>query len=203
MFADLTQTIENVVAFTSISEMRKLVLKPLIDVIKHKTEFGLHVNLLFVCTHNSRRSHFAQIWAQTASTYFNVPNVYSYSGGTEETQLYPKVAETLAHQGFSINLLADKENPIYAIKFSENAAPIIGFSKRYQHAYNPACEFIAIMTCAEADEACPFIAGAEKRIAIPYEDPKVSDFTAKQTKVYEKRSRQIAAEMLYVFSQII
>jgi arsenate reductase len=35
-----------------------------------------------------------------------------------------------------------------------------------------------------------------------YEDPKISDETPQQKKVYAERSKQIATEMKYVFSQI-
>jgi arsenate reductase len=58
------------------------------------------------------------------------------------------------------------------------------------------------MTCSQADGGCPFIAGAEKRIPITFEDPKVSDQTPEQSKVYLERSNQIAMEMNYVFSMI-
>ena len=58
------------------------------------------------------------------------------------------------------------------------------------------------MTCSHADGNCPFIAGAEKRIPITYEDPKLFDNTEQQAAKYEERSLQIATEMLYIFSQI-
>jgi arsenate reductase len=128
--------------------------------------------------------------------------VYCYSGGTEETALFPKVAETLTHQGFHIFKITEADNPVYAIKYSENGLPIIGFSKKYDNLFNPLSGFAAIMTCSQADGGCPFIAGAEKRIPITFEDPKTSDGTPEQTKVYTERSMQIASEMFYVFSQI-
>jgi len=58
------------------------------------------------------------------------------------------------------------------------------------------------MTCSQADEACPMITGADQRIALTYEDPKVSDGTDQQEKIYKERSEQIATEMKYVFSKI-
>ena len=58
------------------------------------------------------------------------------------------------------------------------------------------------MTCSQADGGCPFIAGAEKRIPITFEDPKNSDNTPEQAQVYAERSLQIATEMFYVFSKI-
>ena len=125
-----------------------------------------------------------------------------FSGGTEETALFPKIAATLQEQGFEIEKISNESNPVYAIKFSENSLPIIGFSKKYDHVFNPASEFVAIMTCSQADGGCPFIAGAEKRIPITYEDPKISDGSPNQSEVYANRSLEIATEMFYVFSQI-
>lgn len=186
----------------SVSEARKKTLQPLIDIIQEKVNRQDTINLTFICTHNSRRSHLAQVWAQTAAACFNIPHVCCYSGGTEETALFPKVAETLSRQGFTISGIADTHNPVYAIKYGDNTLPIIGFSKKYDHSFNPVAAFIAVMTCSQADDGCPFIAGAEKRIPITYDDPKMSDHTPEQTKVYEERSLQIAAEMIYVFSQI-
>ena len=177
----------------NINEDRKIILQPLIDFIQQKIKDQKSIDLNFICTHNSRRSHLAQIWAQTASAYFKISNVNCYSGGTQTTAVFPKIAETLFNSGFNIWKLNEKENPVYVIKYDENAQSIIGFSKN---------SFAAIMTCSQADGGCPFIAGAEKRIPITFEDPKISDGTSEQTKVYNERSLQIAAEMFYVFSNI-
>ncbi|MDM1043147.1 MULTISPECIES: low molecular weight phosphatase family protein [Empedobacter] len=203
MQKQLFNTIQNDVLNQEICEDRKVVLQPLVFYIQEKVNDKQTINLNFICTHNSRRSHLAQIWAQFAAAYYNIQNINCYSGGTQETALFPKVAETLSIQGFQIFKIADSNNPIYAIKFDENCLPIIGFSKKYDDAYNPISNFAAILTCSQADDGCPFIAGAEKRIPITYEDPKISDGTTNQTEVYQQRSIEIATEMMYVFSQII
>jgi len=201
MYSALAKTIEKIATKNS-NEERKITLKPLIEFIQQKVDNKQNVNINFICTHNSRRSHLTQIWAQVSSAYFNIPQVNCYSGGTEETSLFPKVSETLINQGLTIFTISDNDNPVYAIKYSENALPIIGFSKKYDSPFNPISEFAAIMTCSHADGACPFIAGAEKRIPITYEDPKLSDDTPEQSQVYTERSLEIANEMLYVFSMI-
>ena len=201
MYSALAKTIEKI-ASKKINEERKTTLKPLIDFIQQKVDDKKDININFICTHNSRRSHLAQIWAQAASTYFNIPEVHCFSGGTEETALFPKVSETLINQGLTIFRISDNDNPLHAIKYSENALPIIGFSKKYDSPFNPISEFAAIMTCSQADGGCPFIAGAEKRIPITYEDPKLSDNTPEQSQVYAQRSLEIANEMFYVFSMI-
>lgn len=201
MYNKLIETIEKL-QLENISEERRVILQPLIDFVKQKVADRKQININFICTHNSRRSHLSQVWAQVASAYFNIPNVHCYSGGTQETALFPKVAETLTNQGFNIFKIADHNNPVYAIKYSENALPVIGFSKKYDNPFNPISSFAAIMTCSQADGGCPFIAGAEKRIPITFEDPKISDHSPEQSKVYAERSLQIAMEMFYVFSKI-
>ena len=202
MYQKLIEIINNKIDVQSISEERKAVLQPLIDFIQQKVNDRQDININFTCTHNSRRSHLSQVWAQVASAHFNIPNVHCYSGGTEETSLFPKVAETLTNQGFNIFKIADTNNPVYAIKYSDNALPVIGFSKKYDSPFNPVSAFTAIMTCSQADGGCPFIAGAEKRIPITFEDPKISDNTPEQSQVYAERSLQIATEMFYVFSKV-
>ncbi|PHN93592.1 protein-tyrosine-phosphatase [Maribacter sp. 6B07] len=186
----------------SITEERKEVLQPLIDFIQQKTTANSAIRINFICTHNSRRSHLSQVWAQTMATYFKIKNVNCYSGGTEATALFPMVAETLKNQGFQIQKLSETSNPVYAIKFSENEHPVIGFSKSYEDPFNPASEFAAVMTCSQADGGCPFIAGAEKRVPITFEDPKAFDNTPQQAEKYAERSIQIATELFYIFSQI-
>lgn len=201
MNAKLSKYIEEILT-KEISEERKIILQPLIDFIQEKARYQKAININFICTHNSRRSHLAQIWAQTASVHFNILNVNCYSGGTEATALFPKVIETLANAGFESWKLNENENPVYAIKYAKNALPIVGFSKKYDDVFNPVSDFAAIMTCSQADGGCPFIPGAEKRIPITFEDPKIADNTSEQNEIYEERSLQIAAEMFYVFSKI-
>lgn len=186
----------------SISENRKQVLQPLIDFIQLKISDHQNIRINFICTHNSRRSHLSQIWAQTIASYFHIKNVFCYSGGTEATALFPMVAETLKNSGFMLQTLSDGSNPVYSIKFAKNEHPIIGFSKKLDDDFNPKSEFAAIMTCDSANEACPFVPGAETRIPITFEDPKAFDNTPQQKQKYKERSLQIATEMFYVFSQI-
>ena len=188
--------------FETISEERKTVLQPLIDFIQTKANNKQEIRLNLICTHNSRRSHLSQVWAQTAAAYYDIKNVFCYSGGTEATALFPMAAQTLVQQGFQIKTIAEGNNPVYAIKYTENAHPIIGFSKTFDSNFNPKSEFAAIMTCSQADGGCPFIAGAEKRIPITFEDPKAFDNTPQQAEKYEERSIQIGTELFYVFSQI-
>lgn len=186
----------------TITNERKAVLQQLTDFIQSKVSNGQEIRINFICTHNSRRSHLSQVWAQTMANYFNIKNVFCYSGGTEATALFPMAAETLSNSGFQIKTISNGDNPVYSIKYADNEHPIIGFSKKLDDDFNPKSEFAAVMTCDSANEACPFVPGAEKRIPITFEDPKAFDNTPQQSEKYSERSMQIATELLYVFSQI-
>ena len=199
VFPELEKTIKSIATMT-IPDDRKETLKPLIDYIQSKVESNGNIRLNFICTHNSRRSHLSQIWAQTLAAYFKIDNVSCYSAGTEATALFPMVLETLKAQGFQTQALSEGNNPVYSIKFGDNQTPIIGFSKTLDNGFNPKSEFAAIMTCNSANEACPFVLGAEQRIPVTYEDPKLFDGTIQQKEKYTERSLQIASEMHYVFS---
>lgn len=188
--------------FETISTERKVILLPLIEFIQEKVSKKQEIRLNFICTHNSRRSHLSQVWAQTAAAHYNVKNVFCYSGGTEATALFPVVAKTLQQTGFHVATLSEGTNPVYSIKYTANEHPIICFSKTYDDYFNPLSDFAAILTCSQADGGCPFIAGAEKRIAITFEDPKAFDNSPQQEEKYKERSAQIATELFYVFSQI-
>jgi len=201
MFENLSKTIATI-SKISISNERKEILQPLIDFIQNKVDEKEEVRLNFICTHNSRRSHLAQIWAQTMAFHFGVKNVFCYSGGTEATAIFSKISETLINQGFKVVKLNKSFNPIYAIKFDENQHPIICFSKIFDDDFNPKSKFAALMTCSSADEGCPFIFGAEQRLPIRYDDPKAFDGTELMNEKYAERSLEIASEMHYVFSQI-
>jgi len=201
LFFEIEKTLKDL-KIEELSTERKAILQPLVDFIQSKVNEQQEIRLNFICTHNSRRSHLSQIWAQTMAGYFNIKNVFSYSGGTEATAMFPMVAATLEKQGFTIKTIAETTNPVYAIKYAENEHPIICFSKKYDDDFNPQNQFAAILTCSNADEGCPIITGAEKRIPITFEDPKAFDNTPQQAQKYEERSLQIATELFYVFSQI-
>lgn len=181
---------------------RKAILQPLVAFMQKSIAANESIRLNFICTHNSRRSHLSQIWAQTMAFHFGIAKVSCYSSGTEATAVYPKIIETLQAVGFDISILQEATNSVYAIKFDSNEAPIIGFSKTIDAPFNPQTQFAAIMTCTQADLGCPFVAGASVRISLPFEDPKAFDQSPDVLVHYEARSRQIATELFYVFSQL-
>lgn len=185
----------------SVPKTRKRSLDAIAEYILRKTSSGREVRLNFICTHNSRRSHFGQIWASVAAAFYGIDNVQTYSGGTESTAFNPRAVAALARAGFEVENPGG-ENPRYRVRFAPEGPVLACFSKTYDDPVNPQRDFAAVMTCSEADENCPFIPGAELRVPITYEDPKAADGTPAETASYDERCRQIAVEMFYLLSTV-
>lgn len=183
---------------SSIPDERRKILEDIASWIAERQAAGEAANMIFICTHNSRRSHMSQIWAQTFAWMHGLDHVCTYSGGTEATAFNPRAVKALRDCGFRITVEREGDNPLYHVAFSEHANPVSAFSKPYGDDANPQDNFSAIMTCSDADEACPVVLGAAARFATPYRDPKESDGSEYEVETYAERGRQIGAEMLYM-----
>jgi len=203
MFPELQEYIEKrAVEFDLINDERKEQLSEVAEYLAACWARKEPARLTFICTHNSRRSHMAQIWASTAAAHYGSDDVFTYSGGTEATAFNPRAVAALERAGFEIEKTTADRNPIYHVRFGPKAMPMTCFSKVYNQAPNPQTACAAIMTCSQADHACPSVPGAAKRLAIPYDDPKAHDGTRHESQAYDERCQQIAREMLFVFSRV-
>lgn len=199
----LKQTLENFqISFQTISPERKELLEKFADIISQQLKQKQKADLIFICVHNSRRSHLSQFWAQTAAEFYGIKNITCYSGGTEVTAVYPTVISTVKNQGFSVHTIVEGNNPVYSIKYDDSMHPIIGFSKSYDDTFNPQSGFVAVMVCSSADTNCPFIPNAEQRISVTFNDPKEFDETTNEQSGYLERSILIGSELMYVFSKV-
>jgi arsenate reductase (thioredoxin) len=188
--------------FDVISDSRKKLLSKLSEYILTRKQNKQAINLVYICTHNSRRSHFGQIWAKLASDYYGINDVHTYSGGTEATAFNINAINSLNRIGFKISAVQVNENTEYKVSYDDAKEAIMCFSKVYDHPLNPQTNFAAVMTCSEADENCPFIPGVDLRIATTYDDPKAFDNKPLQDAKYDERCQQIALETFYVFSLV-
>lgn len=179
---------------------RQAQLEPLVDYLRTKLDRQEEIQLNFICTHNSRRSQFAQVWAQTWAHYFQLP-LRAFSGGVEVTAFNPRAISCLREQGFTIEA-SETTNPLYQIQYGLKGESLQAYSKLYDAEGNPRSNFAALMTCSHAEENCPFIPGAECRIPLLYEDPKAFDDSPQEAQKYLERSRQIASELAYVYQQL-
>ncbi len=159
-------------------------------------------DLVFICTHNSRRSHMGQILAQAAAHHHGLRDVRTHSGGTEATAFNPRAVRALQELGVGLSCAdPNAANPVYEVALQAGASAAAAFSKVYSDAANPQDGFAAVMTCSDADEACPLVFGAAARFATPYVDPKVSDGTDAEAETYRERALQIGTEMMYVMAR--
>lgn len=199
LYRPVADSIKKALEIPVIPERREI-LQPLINYIYERHINQRPINLNFICTHNSRRSQFSQIWAQVSAFYYGVP-VHCFSGGVEVTEFNLRAVDSILRSGFEV-IKQGNRNPHYFIKYSEDVLALECFSKNFDDPENPDKDFAAVMTCSHADENCPFIQGADARIPVRYEDPKAFDDTSLEAVKYDERSLQIASEMLYVFSVV-
>ncbi|MFH0755699.1 MAG: protein-tyrosine-phosphatase [Bacteroidota bacterium] len=188
--------------FARIPEIRRKELEQLALGIRTGLKKNQTLDVVFICTHNSRRSQMGQIWAQLASRVYGVENIHCYSGGTEATAFHQRAVNVMKEEGFRFRTVMPGSNPVYAIQFPGARETDRYFSKKVTDPPNPTKGFIAVMTCADADEACPVVHGADVRYAIRYDDPKAFDGTPAEKEGYTQRSRQIAREMFFLFSRV-
>jgi protein-tyrosine-phosphatase len=199
----LRATIDKLVSKVSeIPEQRRRILKEMTHGIADRSQPDQIDNLTFICTHNSRRSIIAQVWAQAAAHYYGVSNVHCFSGGTEATAFNVRAVDAMEEAGFDIRTTGRSENPAYEIIYATDVPPLSVYSKVYDDAANPQNDFVAIMTCAHADQNCPLVPGASKRVSLPYDDPKDFDGTDLEEIKYRERVAEIGREMLFAFSGV-
>ncbi|WP_338812753.1 protein-tyrosine-phosphatase [Bernardetia sp. Wsw4-3y2] len=191
--------------FETIDEERKLKLQEIGDYIIKQKESSEKVDVTVICTHNSRRSHFGQIWLQVAAYYYGVEGINTFSGGTEATAFNSRAIAALERVGVKLEkttAFEGEENPVYSMSVGKNYSKTIMFSKKYTHKQNPQNGFAAIMVCSDADKNCPLVMGADARFAIPFEDPKNSDNTPSEEQVYNERCQQIGTEFFFVMDYV-
>jgi len=195
-----TNLLRNAEKLTPETERTKALLT-LSEFVNRKIAADKPLRLNFICTHNSRRSHFGQVMAQVLGAYLKIPNLETYSGGTEATAFHPNAVRTLVDLGVVVEKLDAGENPHYQI--TTGSIVTTAFSKQYFAIPNPQKTFAAIMVCSSADAGCPVVAGADQRISLPFEDPKVSDGTPEQSATYKERAIQIGTELAWAFLKAV
>jgi protein-tyrosine-phosphatase len=204
MYSQLDNYIQTCIEETnSLPLERKDTLDKISAYVTEKSKLESVVNLVFICTHNSRRSHLAQVWSYAAAAYYGKTLIRSYSAGTEVTAMNPRALAALIRVGFQeTHEISEDENHQYLISYEDNAEPIKCYSKTYESEANPQENFAAVMVCDDAEQNCPFIPGADLRILLSYRDPKEADNTSEEIQRYDERCKQIAVELLYLMNRV-
>ncbi len=188
--------------FDQIGNERRKQLEEVAAFMRKRLDDGKTADIMTICTHNSRRSHLSQVWAQTAAYFYGLSGVTTYSGGIEVTACNYRTIRALRRAGFSAVRVTEGENPVYLIQYSENQAPIKAYSKLFHVDENPQKDFVAMFVCDHASESCPLVKEAGLRSPIFYDDPKASDGTPAEDASYDASSQRIAREMFYLMSKV-
>ena len=164
--------------FEEIGAERKLVLQQLAASIRQSLVANDRANIVYVCTHNARRSHFGQVAAALAAAFYAIDKVFTYSAGTETTKVHEHTIQAIQLLGCTVVKLDEVPNPKYTINFG---APhtLICYSKTIEDKAIPTQHYIAVMTCTDAEQNCPYLPLAMARIGLPYTDPKIADGTGR------------------------
>lgn len=190
--------------FSQISEERKATIREIGEYIVEEQRQAQSISLLFICTHNSRRSQMGQLWMEAAANYYSVDGISASSGGTEGTAFNPRAVAALKRAGFDFTVSSEEteSNPQYLVKMGRNIPGMITYSKKYGDPFNPQSDFVAVMVCSEADQSCPLVDGADARFALPYDDPRYFDDTPSEAMKYDERCRQIARELFFLMEYV-
>ncbi|MBP3191457.1 protein-tyrosine-phosphatase [Natronogracilivirga saccharolytica] len=188
-----------------IPQSRQHIIEDLVKNIRDVQKSKEPVRLNFICTHNSRRSQMAQIWAHALAHSFQIPSVECYSGGTEVTAFHPNAIRAMKTLGFQITPetpSSNGPNPRWHVSAGSNLTELVCYSKKIEDSIDQSLPFIAVMTCSDADQNCPVVPGAQSRAAFTFEDPKSTDGTDKEQQAYLKTAVGIGRELTSVFKSL-
>ncbi len=202
-------------SFDLIDEPHRLAGRKLADWIAENDRPGRRLDVVVVCTGNSRRSILGATMGNIAAAYYGMPEIRFHSGGTAPTAFNVRTVKALREIGVEIEPTGKEAprgepktaNPVYRVRWGspagsdEPAVEATEFSKRYDDPANPHQGFAALMVCGEADAACPFVKGAALRVSMPYLDPKIYDGGAYEAAKYAERRDDIGRLMLAVMMQ--
>ena len=171
--------------------------------LRERYQVGMTLRVTVICTHNSRRSHLAQVWLAHWLATYRIP-AEIHSAGTEVTAVYPAIVSTLREADFDIRPAdsSETDNPRYLLRLAADGEPLSLYSKRLDDPALPAFDFTALLVCDGAAEACPVVAGAEARFVLPFRDPKWSDGTTEMAAAYRTASEEINESMKYLANRI-
>ena len=147
-------------------------------------------SIVFLCTHNSRRSQICEVWGKVfAEIYRKKININS--AGAFKTVVHSQVYESIVKCG----LVVDNKKEIFfdKKKFKLNSKTIDSLTMK---------NFIAVMTCSNAEKSCPNDPRSIRNIKMFFNDPRIYDETDKMSREYLNTTIYIAEELNYIFKNI-
>jgi len=196
-------------SFDMIDETHREAGEKLVEWIIKNHKPGQPLQVVVICTGNSRRSILGATMGNIAAAYYGMPEIRFHSGGTAPTAFNPRTIAVLKNIGVEIEPTGQEAprgepktaNPTFVVRWG-TSLEATEFSKTYFDTSNPQQGFAALMVCGEADAACPLVKGAAARISMPYLDPKIYDDSTYEALKYAERRDDIGRLMLSVMMQV-
>ena len=138
-------------SYDMIGETHRLAGQSLMDWIAKNYRLGKSLDVVVVCTGNSRRSMLGATMGNIAAAYYGLPEVRFHSGGTAPTAFNVRTVSTLKEIGVEVEPTGKEAarcepntaNPVYRIRWGfpggtgEPSPEATEFSKHYGDPTNP------------------------------------------------------------------
>lgn len=155
----------------------------------------LDYNIIFYCSENSFRSQVSQVFLQTLCFARKHKKVKAFSAGLIANEIDSKLIIYLSKIGYKISKTDKDGKSAYEVRYSDNANPIILYSKTITDPSLPKKEVAAVIVCdVQVETDCSNLKTEFTPLYMAF--PKVIA-TDSDTKV-EEIVNNIATEMLYV-----
>ena len=97
----------------NISSDREIALKAVAKAIYQDVKSSGKAQVIFICTHNSRRSQLAELMLSHLLRLNNISHIYCYSGGTEATAFNHRMVKAVIDFGIPLLKYGPDSNPLY------------------------------------------------------------------------------------------
>lgn len=152
-------------------------------------------NIIFYCTENSFRSQASQVFLQTLCFARKHKRVKAFSAGLRANEINPRLISYLSKIGYKISKSEKEGKAIYEVRFSNNANPLVLFSKTPSHHSLPKNEVASVIVCdVNSESDCSDLKTANSPFYMAF--PKVTPVDGDRE--VEATLKNIAIEMLYV-----
>lgn len=183
-------------AKTKASVLKAYRKKHCLVISKHIAEHLRNANsldLVFICLHNSRRSVFAEVWANYWVLELGLGNlIASKSGGFFPSNLSINTMDALQRAGVPIT----KDQTSYYFSFEDNKK--LSLHSKPVHSVLGEKNTVPVILCADALDYDYLLPPAQITFPLIYADPWEADGLPGQNQVYDQICFQVCMEVYFI-----
>jgi len=152
-------------------------------------------NVIFYCTENSFRSQASQVLLQTMCFARKFKKVKAFSAGITASEINPRLISYLSKIGYRITKSEKDGKQVFEVRFSDNASPIILFSKASADASLPEKDIAPVIVCdVKTETDCSNLKTESTPFYMAFPNVTAADSDEK----IEEIVKNIAVEVLYI-----